>query len=225
VADPLSDILFCPTDTAVENLKREGITKGVYLIGDVMFDALVHFSKISETKSKILEIINLKPNECYLATIHRAENTDNYERLKDMLTALSQLDKPVIFPIHPRTKNKVKEYNLELLLKRIQVIAPVGYLDMINLEKNAKAILTDSGRIQKEAFWPKVPCITLRDETEWIETVKLGWNILMGANRKTILKKVNNISYGVDVNFEKEYAATNIFEVIKDLFGGIYDFR
>jgi len=218
VADHLSDILFCPTETAVDNLKREGITEGVYLVGDVMFDALMHFSKISETKSKILEILNLKPKEYYLATVHRAENTDNYERLKDIMTALSQLDKPVIFPMHPRTKNKIKEYNLESLLKTVQVIDPVGYLDMINLEKNAKAILTDSGGIQKEAFWLKVPCITLRDETEWVETVKFGWNTLVGANCKNIIESVNSISYGVDVNFENEYAVTRVSEVIKDIF-------
>jgi len=218
VADHLSNFLFCPTDTAVENLKCEGITKGVYFVGDVMFDALVHFSKISETKSKILDILNIKPKEYYLATVHRAENTDNYERLKEVLTALSQLDKPVIFPIHPRTKNKIKEYNLEFLLKKVQVIDPVGYLEMVNLEKNAKAILTDSGGVQKEAFWLKVPCITLRDETEWVETIKFGWNTLAGANSKNIIEKVNNISYGLDVNFENEYAVTKISEVIKDLF-------
>jgi UDP-N-acetylglucosamine 2-epimerase len=218
VADHLSNFLFCPTDTAVENLKCEGITKGVYLVGDVMFDALVHFSKISETKSKILDILNIKPKEYYLATVHRAENTDNYERLKEVLTALSQLDKPVIFPIHPRTKNKIREYNLEFLLKKVQVIDPVGYLEMVNLEKNAKAILTDSGGVQKEAFWLKVPCITLRDETEWVETIKFGWNTLAGANSKNIIEKVNNISYGLDVNFENEYAVMRISEVIKDLF-------
>jgi UDP-N-acetylglucosamine 2-epimerase len=217
VADHLSDILFCPTETAVDNLKREGITEGVYLVGDLMFDVLMHFSKISETKSKILETLNLKPKEYYLATVHRAENTDNYERLKNILTALSQLDKPVIFPIHPRTKNKVKEYNLELLLKKIQVIEPVGYLDMINLERNAKAILTDSGGIQKEAFWLKVPCITLRDETEWIETVKFGWNTLAGANKEKIVEKINNISYGVNMSFEKEHVTIKMCEVLKVL--------
>ena len=214
VADHLSDILFCPTETAVENLKREGITEGVYLVGDIMFDALMHFSKISETKSKILERLNLKPEEYYLVTIHRAENTDNYERLKNILTALSQLDMPVIFPIHPRTKNRVKEYNLESLLEKIQVIEPVGYLDMINLEKNARAILTDSGGIQKEAFWLRVPCITLRDETEWVETVKFGWNRLVGADCDRIISAVKSIGPGEDVDFKDEYSAPKICKIV-----------
>ncbi|MGC8972536.1 MAG: non-hydrolyzing UDP-N-acetylglucosamine 2-epimerase [bacterium] len=215
VADHLSDILFCPTETAVENLKREGIIEGVYLVGDIMFDALMHFSKISDTKSKILERINLKPKEYYLATIHRAENTDNYERLKNILTALSQLDMPVIFPIHPRTKGKIKDYNLGHLLEKVRVIDPVGYLDMINLEKNAKAILTDSGGVQKEAFWLRVPCITLRDETEWVETVKLGWNRLVGTDCDRIVSAVKNIGPGIEVDFKDEYSAEKMVEVLR----------
>ena len=216
VADHLSDILFCPTETAVENLKREGITEGVYLVGDIMFDALMHFSKISETKSNILERFDLKPKGYYLATIHRAENTDNYERLKNILTALSQLDMPVSFPIHPRTKSRVKEYNLEFLLEKIRVIEPVGYLDMIKLEKNAKAILTDSGGVQKEAFWLKVPCITLRDETEWVETVKSGWNRLVGADCDKILSIVKNTGPGEDVDFKDEYSAEKMVAVLEN---------
>ena len=210
VADHLSSLLFAPTETAVENLRREGIEKGVYLVGDIMFDALMHFSKISDAKSKILEALNLKPREYYLATIHRAENTDNWERLKNILEALSSLDKPVIFPVHPRTKKKVEEYNLEFLIEKIQVIEPVGYLDMIQLEKNAKAILTDSGGVQKEAFWLRVPCITLRDETEWVETVRYGWNRLVGADKEKILDAVKSISPGEEVDFINEYAARKI---------------
>ena len=152
IADHLSDILFCPTETAINNLKREGITNGVYLVGDIMFDALMHFSKISDKKSKVLEIFNLKSKDFYLATVHRAENTDNYERLKNILTALSQLDMRVIFPMHPSTKNIIKVCNLEFLLEKIQVIEPVGYLYRKILKKNAKAILTNSRGIQEEAF-------------------------------------------------------------------------
>jgi len=171
----------------------------------------MHFSKISDAKSKILEALNLKPKEYYLATIHRAENTDNWERLKNILEALSSLDKPVIFPVHPRTKKKVEEYNLEFFIEKIQVIEPVGYLDMIQLEKNAKAILTDSGGVQKEAFWLRVPCITLRDETEWVETVRYGWNRLVGADKEKILDAVLNIKLGDGIlDFSNEYAARKI---------------
>jgi len=123
-------------------------------------------------------------------------------------------DMPVIFPIHPRTKNRVKEYNLESLLEKIQVIEPVGYLDMIKLEKNARAILTDSGGIQKEAFWLKVPCITLRDETEWVETVKFGWNRLVGADCDRIISAVKSIGPGEDVDFKDEYSAEKICKIV-----------
>jgi len=217
LTDHVSDILFCPTQTAVENLKNEGITKGVYLVGDVMFDALVHFSKISDMKSNILERLNIKPKEYYLATIHRAENTDNYERLKNILTAFSKMDEMVVFPIHPRTRKMINYYGLDDLLENdnVKVIDPVGYLDMLKLEKNAKAILTDSGGVQKEAFWLKVPCITLRDETEWIETVNLGWNRLVGSNVEKILEAVRDLKFGVDVNFENDFSAKKMYEIIK----------
>jgi len=217
LTDHVSDILFCPTQTAVENLKNEGITKGVYLVGDVMFDALLHFSKISDMKSNILERLNIKPKEYYLATIHRAENTDNYERLKNILTSFSKLDKIVVFPIHPRTKKMINYHGLDDLIGKgnIKVIDPVGYLDMLNLEKNAKAILTDSGGVQKEAFWLKIPCITLRDETEWIETVNLGWNRLVGSNVEKILEAVRDLKFGVDVSFENDFSAKKMYEIIK----------
>ncbi|MCS7201943.1 MAG: UDP-N-acetyl glucosamine 2-epimerase [Dictyoglomus sp.] len=192
VADHLSDILFCPTETAVENLKREGITEGVY------------------------EEISLKPKEYYLITIHRAENTDDSKRLRSILSVLSKLDKYVVFPIHPRTRNKIKEYGLENYLNfdNIRAIEPLGYLDMLKLEREAYAILTDSGGVQKEAFWLKVPCITLREETEWIETVKYGWNTLVGTEEERILNALKNIKYGEDVNFDKDYTAPKIIEII-----------
>jgi len=217
VADHLSDVLFCPTETAVKNLEKEGITKGVYLVGDIMFDALIHFSKISEKKSKILEKLNLKPKSYYLATVHRAENTDNCERIKNILTAFSKLDKPVVFPIHPRTKKMVENFSLKHLLEKMQVIEPVGYLDMIKLEKNAKAILTDSGGVQKEAFWLKVPCITLRDETEWIETVKYGWNRIVGTDCERIINTVNSLGLGVDLNFSCKCCIPKTCEIIKKI--------
>ena len=194
VADHLSNMLFAPTETAVRNLKREGIEEGVYLVGDIMFDALMHFSKISLKKSKILERLNLSPKEYFLATVHRAENTDNSDRLKNILCALSDLEKKVIFPIHPRTRGKIKEFSLKKNIgDNIRVIEPLGYLDMIKLEKNAFAILTDSGGMQKEALWLKVPCITLRDETEWVETMESGWNILVGSDRTKIVESAKSL--------------------------------
>jgi len=223
ITDHVSDILFCPTQTAVENLKNEGITKGVYLVGDVMFDALLYFSKISDMKSNILERLNIKPKEYYLATIHRAENTDNYERLKNILTAFSKMDKIVVFPIHPRTKKMISRYELDDLIRKdnIKVIDPVGYLDILKLEKNAKAILTDSGGIQKEAFWLKVPCITLRDETEWVETVNLGWNRLVGSNVEKILEAVRDLKFGVDVSFENDFSAKKMYEIIIQAYNNV----
>lgn len=216
VTDHLSDILFCPTETAVKNLEKEGITKGVYLVGDIMFDALMYFSRISEEKSKILENLKLNPKEYYLLTIHRAENTDNYDRLKNILLAIAQFRRKVVFPIHPRTRSRIKEFNLDKYLdnENILLIDPVGYLDMISLEKNAFAIFTDSGGVQKEAFWLRVPCITLRDETEWIETVKYGWNTLVGANIEKILEAERNIKEGDYVDFSDYYSAPKMKEVV-----------
>ncbi|MCX7809904.1 MAG: UDP-N-acetylglucosamine 2-epimerase (non-hydrolyzing) [Leptospiraceae bacterium] len=219
LTDHVSDILFCPTQTAVENLKNEGITKGVYLVGDVMFDALLHFSKISDMKSNILERLNIKPKEYYLATIHRAENTDDHERLKNILTAFSKMNEIVVFPIHPRTRKMINYYGLGDLLENdnIKLIDPVGYLDMLKLEKNAKSILTDSGGVQKEAFWLKVPCITLRDETEWIETVNLGWNRLVGSDVEKIVEAVRDLKFGVDVSFENDFSAKKMYEILLEL--------
>ena len=216
VTDHLSDILFCPTETAVKNLEKEGITKGVYLVGDIMFDALMYFSRMSEEKSKILQNLKLNPKEYYLLTIHRAENTDNYDRLKNILLAIAQFRRKAVFPIHPRTRSRIKEFNLGNYLdnENILLIDPVGYLDMISLEKNAFAIFTDSGGVQKEAFWLRVPCITLRDETEWIETVKYGWNTLVGANIEKILEAERNIKEGDYVDFSDYYSAPKMKEII-----------
>jgi len=216
VTDHLSDILFCPTETAVKNLEKEGITKGVYLVGDIMFDALMYFSRMSEEKSKILQNLKLNPKEYYLLTIHRAENTDNYDRLKNILLAIAQFRRKAVFPIHPRTRSRIKEFNLGNYLdnENILLIDPVGYLDMISLEKNAFAIFTDSGGVQKEAFWLRVPCITLRDETEWIETVKYGWNTLVGANIEKILEAERNIKEGDYVDFSDYYSAPKMKEVV-----------
>lgn len=190
VADHLSTLLFPPTETAVNHLRNEGITENVYNVGDVMLDATLYNLKIAEEKSTILDKLNLKSNDFFLATIHRAENTDIKENLENIFTAFSKVNKKVVLPLHPRTVNKLKTHNLSSLLNHsnIQVIEPVGYLDMITLEKNANKILTDSGGVQKEAYFMKTPCITLRTETEWVETVESGWNVIVNTDVDKILK-------------------------------------
>lgn len=192
LTDYCSDILFCPTETAVENLKKEGIKNGVYLTGDVMVDALKENIEIAEKKSKILHELGLRPKEYYLATLHRAENTDDFERLSNIVDAFCELEN-LVFPCHPRTEKFLKQFDLwDKITKEIKVIKPVGYLDMLMLEKNARKILTDSGGVQKEAYILKVPCITLRENTEWVETVEDGWNVLTGAEKEKIVKMAND---------------------------------
>jgi len=193
IADHISDLLFCPTKTAVKNLRNEGIKNGVYLTGDVMFDALLTNIKIAEQKSKILEKLGLKLKNYYLATVHRAENTDNRKNLENIINAFIESEELIVFPAHPRTIKFLKIYKLLNKIENadnIFLIKPVSYLDMLMLEKNAKKIITDSGGVQKEAYFLKVPCITLRNRTEWIETVEDGWNILVGANRERIIKAI-----------------------------------
>jgi len=215
VADHLSDTLLCPNETGMNNLAHEGIIKGVYLVGDLMMDALRHFSGIATSKSHILTRVGVTAKDYFLATVHRAENTDDRERLASILAALSEIGRTVVFPMHPRTKHRIAECGLgNALGDNIIVIDPIGYLDIINLEQNAMAILTDSGGVQKEAFWLRVPCITLRNETEWVETVASGWNTLTGANREIIMRTATNISDGTDMHFEQQCAASAICDVL-----------
>ncbi|MFC1886505.1 non-hydrolyzing UDP-N-acetylglucosamine 2-epimerase, partial [Thermodesulfobacteriota bacterium] len=190
LTDHCSDILFCPTDTAVKNLENEGITKGVYKVGDVMFDSVLYNIKLTVKHSKIIESLKLKPKAYALATIHRAENTDNIDRLNSIFSALEQIASnglPVVVPLHPRTR-KILNHS-DITLKYITIIEPISYIDMLMLEKEASLIFTDSGGVQKEAYWMKVPCITLRDETEWVETIEEGWNIIAGADTEMISKR------------------------------------
>jgi len=188
LTDHCSDLLFCPTRTSVGNLKKEGITKEVYLTGDVMVDALRGNIKIAEQESKVLDELGLKSKKYHLATVHRAENTDDFYRLRDIVDAFCEIE-DLVFPCHPRTEKMLKNFNLwEKLIRKVRVIKPVGYLDMLMLEKNAKKILTDSGGVQKEAYILKVPCVTLRSTTEWVETLEDGWNVLVGAKSLTGLE-------------------------------------
>ena len=194
LTDHSSDILFAPTVTAVENLEKEGIIKNVYLTGDVMYDALLNNMKFAE-ESDVLEKHNLQKKDYFLITIHRASNTDNKKNLSNILEAFSAIDGRIIFPAHPRTVKFIKRYGLTSKIgKNVSIIAPVGYLDFLWLEKNAKMILTDSGGVQKEAYLLNIPCITLRKNTEWVETVEDGWNILAGANKEIIIESINDLN-------------------------------
>jgi len=203
LTDHCADILFCPTKRAVENLKTEGITSSaqhltsssakelprtVARVGDTMYDAVLQFSEIAQRQSTILEDLGIKPKEYLLATVHRPYNTDIPENLQSILSAFLEINEPIIFPLHPRTRNRLA--GLKLKTSNLKLISPVGYLDMLMLEQNAKAILTDSGGMQKEAYFFGVPCVTMRTETEWIETVEAGWNVVVGADRAKIIEAV-----------------------------------
>ncbi|MGQ9876702.1 MAG: non-hydrolyzing UDP-N-acetylglucosamine 2-epimerase [Chloroflexus sp.] len=200
LTDHISDFLFCPTETAVRNLEREGITKGVHLVGDVMYDAVLQYAELAERKSCILEHLRLEPKKYALATVHRAENTDNPERLQAILQGLEAVSREgllvVVFPIHPRTRKQIQELGLQV--NSVRVIEPVSYLDMPVLEKYARVILTDSGGVQKEAFFFQVPCVTLREETEWVETVETGWNTLVGCDPGRIARVAVEARAGVE---------------------------
>lgn len=179
VADQLSDVLFASTEVAVANLKREGVApQRIHSVGDVMYDAALQFAQIAKGRSGLLDQLGLNPRGYVLATIHRAENTDSLDRLGAIVTALEMVAErlPVVLPLHPRTEGRMKAVGLAFA--KVLTIPPVGYLDMVALEEQAAAIATDSGGVQKEAFFYRVPCITLRDETEWVELVELGWNRL-----------------------------------------------
>lgn len=193
VSDHLSSFCFAPTKTAVDNLKKEGIENGVYLIGDVMYDAALKGIEIARSKSQILAQLGLKEKGYLLVTFHRAGNTDIFNNLASIVDALIELNERVVFPVHPRTKKALADYGLLDKLAgnpHLKIITPVGYFDFLLLEYQAKKILTDSGGVQKEAYFFKVPCITLRENTEWVETVEDGWNILVGVNKDLIFQAV-----------------------------------
>jgi UDP-GlcNAc3NAcA epimerase len=183
LTDHASDLLLAPTELAVQNLKREGVSADrIHLVGDVMYDASLYYGSKANEKSQILRDLGARPKQYVLATIHRAENTDDSQRLRNIFEGLELAAKEiaVIIPLHPRTREALKQKGLlDKLSRHLHLTEPVGYLDMVMLEKNARLIATDSGGVQKEAFFYNVPCVTLRDETEWVELVDLGWNHLV----------------------------------------------
>lgn len=227
LTDHISDILLCPTQTAVDNLKKEGITTGVINTGDIMYDTVLRNIDIANEKYSnglcFQEIVKENGNldkfaekGYYLATIHRAENTDNIEKLANIFKAFSELDKPVLLPLHPRTKKLIKNLNVDL--KNIIIIKPVGYLLMLYLISNAYMVVTDSGGLQKEAYFLRTPCTTLRDQTEWIETLENEWNILSDINVEEIKAKVKRelicLQHPQPKSFGDGNAASRICEAI-----------
>ncbi len=217
--DKRSTLLFCPTNTAVQNLKNEGVRGKIFKSGDVMYDAALAFGRIADERSSILSELGLESGKYLLTTIHRAENTASPDILMHIFAALEQLPLPVVLPLHPRTRGVV-EANGDLSqfvshARNIRVIEPVSYINMVMLERHAHLILTDSGGVQKEAYFHGVPCITLRHETEWVETVEAGWNVLAGTDTQRILeafrtpfKKQKIVEYGTG------HAAEEIVDVL-----------
>jgi len=189
LTDHCADLLFCPSQIAAANLSREGITRGVHVVGDVMAEALSYAVERARNRSKIITQMELKPKGYLLATVHRVGNTDNPSRLRNILAAFNALKEPIVFPVHPRTRKAIQTLGYPIA-NHIKLIEPVSYLDIVQLEQNARLILTDSGGIQKEAYWLGVPCVTLRDETEWVETVQTGWNVLAGSATECIVQTV-----------------------------------
>lgn len=197
IADRISSICFCTSELAVKNLKSEGITTNVINVGDVMYDTTLYYG--GQQAEDINEIDSL-PSRYALVTCHRAENTDNSARMENIMRALSEISHkmPVIFPLHPRTKKVISDLGLAQYLENIKVINPLSYKGMLWLQKNATVVLTDSGGVQKEAYFLKVPCVTMRDETEWVETVKLGANQIVGADSEKIIKAALNVEDNAD---------------------------
>ena len=232
LTDHISDLLLCPTETAVNNLKREDITLGVINTGDIMYDAVLRNIEISkkrysngawidELRNNNYKIIEIDKKQYYLATIHRAENTDDPNKLRTIINAFEQLDKPIIMPLHPRTRKLIENQNIST--KNIIIVKPVGYLLMLYLTLNAYMVLTDSGGLQKEAYFLKTPCTTLRDQTEWVETLQNDWNVLSPIDVNEIIEISNRelkcLKYSQPLLFGDGNAAEKICNSI--LNGGI----
>lgn len=206
MTDRVSSFLFCPTDTAIKNLSGEGIRDNAKIlprapvvmnVGDVMYDATMFYREMARPSRKVHEIICAAGCNYYLSTIHREENTDNCDRLGNIFEALETIAKttPVVMPLHPRTKKAIA--GLGMKLSSIKFIDPVGYFDMLLLLDSCRAVFTDSGGLQKEAYFFRKPCMTLRDQTEWVELVEHGFNTLVGAEKETIIEAEKNISFAV----------------------------
>lgn len=198
LTDHVSDLLFCPTQTAVDNLAKEGIVNGVHLVGDVMYDCLLYYRpKARAIAQSTLCSLGLSSKGYVLATIHRAENTSDRTNLAGILEGLDQVCRlwPVVLPLHPRTVRFIAGHVLQTS-QQIKVVEPVPYLQMLALQENALLIITDSGGVQKEAYWLGVPCVTVRQQTEWVETVQTGWNCLAGSDPDRIIQAAKDMISG-----------------------------
>ncbi len=187
LTDHISDYLFAPTLTAMENIKIENLYGKPFLVGDVMYDSLLYYGKIAEQKSRILKNLKLRQKEYILLTLHRPYNVDNIQKLQNIFSALKQTKRFIVLPVHPRSRKMIESTNT-IIPENISIIEPLGYLDFIFLQKHSEKIITDSGGIQKEAYLNGIPCITIRPETEWIETVKAGWNVLVGDKKDQLIE-------------------------------------
>ncbi len=232
LTDRISTLLLCPTETAVKNLKSEGypfpsntiskrnMIQRIENIGDVMYDSVMYYRQYAQEKVS-LERFGLKHKNFVLCTVHRQENTDNASNLNNIVCALRAISKdlPVVLPLHPRTKAKIQEYHRNDALNGLTVIDPIPYLEMQRLQMSASLIITDSGGMQKEAYFHQVPCLTLRNETEWVETVEVGWNQLVGINIKSIINAAQNAK-APQINQTSLYgdgrAAYKVIEIITE---------
>ncbi|MDP3395074.1 MAG: UDP-N-acetylglucosamine 2-epimerase (non-hydrolyzing) [Methanoregula sp.] len=193
IIDNFSDILFSPTERGIRNLHYNGIHDNVFLVGDVMLDSISYYRNLIENNAKTLEDLSLTQKPYLLLTLHREANTDNKDRLKNILNAMSSVPYPVIFPIHPRTKQRIQSFNISMS-DNIHGISPAGYFEFLRLIYHSEKLLTDSGGAQKQAFFLSKPCITLRPNTEWVETTECGWNILVDDNPEQIIEAVSTFN-------------------------------
>jgi UDP-GlcNAc3NAcA epimerase len=215
VTDRLAGLLFCPTASSIENLRSEGVTDGVHLTGDVMLDATRLFGDVARRKVPLDAVTRHAPGAYYAATVHRAENTDDPVRLAGIFEGLGRIGLPVVLPLHPRTQSRLRDIEVPA---NVETREPVGYLASLTLVRHARAVLTDSGGLQKEALWLGVPCITLRDETEWVETLEGGWNQLVGADPCRIEAAAARRPEDPVPAFAREGASERIVEILRHHF-------
>lgn len=219
IVDRITNLHLCASRTAMRHLEAEGITGTVHWVGDVMLDAITAVAAMAQEKSSVLAKFDLRPKHYCLATLHRANNTDDPKRLAAVVEALNQVDEQVVFPLHPRTRSAVDRFGLGFK-PNVLPVPPVGYLDMVALESAARLIATDSGGVQREAYYLGVPCITLREETEWTETVSAGWNRLVGVDPVQILAAWNTSAIPAErppIHGDGD-AATKIVQCLEDFF-------